>query len=330
MTSPPIDIPADQWDVVVGILRRHIPDRDVWAFGSRARWTAKESSDLDLAVVGPEPLTADVRFELTQEFAESNLPIKVDVVDLATLDPPFRALIERDHVIAQHANRSAGPPEGWKSTTLGALCDDGLLRIQAGSRATADNAVGGEVPMVVPRAILDRRIDPSALPKVSRETAASLSRFRLQAGDIVVASPIVRGSVETALVQDPEVGFIAGHGVLIVRIMAHDRIDPRFITQLLNAPASAGWLESNAIGAAVARLNEEILRAFPLTLPPLSEQRAIADVLSILDAKMDLNRRIGETLSELRNAFVPRLISGELRLAKGAKIAREKWREHRS
>ncbi len=56
MTQPLIDLSPPHWTIVRDILQRHIPGRAVWAFGSRARWTAKDHSDLDLAILGEQPL----------------------------------------------------------------------------------------------------------------------------------------------------------------------------------------------------------------------------------------------------------------------------------
>src|SRR5580700_2502227 len=52
MDDPPaIEIEPDHWRIVRDILRRRVPGRPVWAFGSRARRTAKPYSDLDLAII---------------------------------------------------------------------------------------------------------------------------------------------------------------------------------------------------------------------------------------------------------------------------------------
>ena len=48
---PLIDIRPDHWAIVRTILQKHVPQYEVWAFGSRAKWSAKEYSDLDLAVI---------------------------------------------------------------------------------------------------------------------------------------------------------------------------------------------------------------------------------------------------------------------------------------
>jgi len=97
--QPPIDISPANWQIVHDILQRHVPDREVWAFGSRAKWTAKEYSDLDLAIIGDEPLSLSVLAELKDSFRESDLPFKVDVIDLATTKPSFRRAIESGKVV---------------------------------------------------------------------------------------------------------------------------------------------------------------------------------------------------------------------------------------
>ena len=85
-------------EIVCGILERHVPDREVWAFGSRAKGTARPYSDLDLAVLGDQPLALSVRADLAEGFSESDLPFKVDVVDWATTSERFRQIIRSDYV----------------------------------------------------------------------------------------------------------------------------------------------------------------------------------------------------------------------------------------
>lgn len=51
----------------------------VWCFGSRARGTHKEFSDLDLMVEGPESLRAEIG-QIREALSNSNFPYKVDLV----------------------------------------------------------------------------------------------------------------------------------------------------------------------------------------------------------------------------------------------------------
>jgi type I restriction enzyme S subunit len=69
------------------VLKQHVPDCEVWAFGSRVSGRAKRFSDLDLAIVFPAPISVRRLALLANAFEESNLPIKVDLLDLRAASP---------------------------------------------------------------------------------------------------------------------------------------------------------------------------------------------------------------------------------------------------
>lgn len=102
-TEVPIDIAPRDWVDVLNILREQVPGLEVWAFGSRARRAAKPYSDLDLALMTPQPLTLAQLAAITDAFETSNLSIRVDVVDWAATSEAFRRIIERDRVVVQTA-----------------------------------------------------------------------------------------------------------------------------------------------------------------------------------------------------------------------------------
>jgi type I restriction enzyme S subunit len=106
--APPIDVRPDHWRIVRDILRRHVPDHEVWAFGSRTGGRAKPYSDLDLAVIGDRPLPLEVSAALAEDFSESDLPWKVDIVDWATTGESFRKIIRDSRVVVQRASRKHG------------------------------------------------------------------------------------------------------------------------------------------------------------------------------------------------------------------------------
>ena len=104
--QPPIDISRENWLTVRDILHVQVPEREVWAFGSRVKGTAREFSDLDLAVLGDERMSLGVVAGLREAFQESGLPFKVDIVDWAATDERFRKIIEQDRVVIQGAKLS--------------------------------------------------------------------------------------------------------------------------------------------------------------------------------------------------------------------------------
>ena len=99
--TPPIDIHPDHWEIVRRILQTHVPQAVVWVFGSRATGKATAFSDLDIAIISTQPLPLDVSASLRDDFSESDLPYKVDVVDWATTNASFRNIIARNRVVVQ-------------------------------------------------------------------------------------------------------------------------------------------------------------------------------------------------------------------------------------
>jgi len=94
-----IDLEPRHLRVVQAILRGHVSDCEVWVFGSRAGSCNKPFSDLDLAVVSSSPLPIRRLALLANAFEESDLPIKVDVLDLQSTSAAFRKRITEHHEV---------------------------------------------------------------------------------------------------------------------------------------------------------------------------------------------------------------------------------------
>ncbi len=67
----------------------------IWCFGSRARGDHHRFSDLDLMIDSEKSLDLKVS-EIKEIFEESNLPIKIDIVELKNFADSYRAGFERD------------------------------------------------------------------------------------------------------------------------------------------------------------------------------------------------------------------------------------------
>lgn len=89
-----IDAPASALDAVLNMLARHVPDREIRVMGSRVSGQAKCFSDLDLVVMGDEPLDLRTLGQLRDAFDDSNLPFAVDIVEWASSSDAFRRIID--------------------------------------------------------------------------------------------------------------------------------------------------------------------------------------------------------------------------------------------
>lgn len=96
-----IDVSPFQLEMIKKILERHVSGCEVRVFGSRATRTAKDYSDLDLAIVGKERLSDKVLFALKEDFQQSDIPFRVDVLDWNAISKEFREVIEKKYTSFQ-------------------------------------------------------------------------------------------------------------------------------------------------------------------------------------------------------------------------------------
>ena len=83
------------------LLRKHLSDTEVWAYGSRVNGRAHDGSDLDLVLRGPglEEIPSERLMDLEDAIRESTIPFLVEARDWARVPGRFRQEIEREHVV---------------------------------------------------------------------------------------------------------------------------------------------------------------------------------------------------------------------------------------
>ena len=140
-TTPRVDLRPDHWEIVRNVLRQHFPMRRVVAFGSRATWTAKEYSDLDLAILGEEPLPLDAVAAMAEGFRESDLPFKVDVVVWANINDHLRDIILLSAVDVQ-------TPEAGPASTFAPSSFADRLHVSARHRRVLEGLLREHLPDV--------------------------------------------------------------------------------------------------------------------------------------------------------------------------------------
>lgn len=93
----PLQLKKNEIDVVKKILRLFLSeDIDYRAFGSRAKNTARQYSDLDIVLISKESIPLNIISHLKEAFAESDLPFMVDIVDWQLITPDFREKIKQE------------------------------------------------------------------------------------------------------------------------------------------------------------------------------------------------------------------------------------------
>lgn len=299
---PNIDIRPDHWEIVRDILRKHVPQYEVWAFGSRVKWTAKTYSDLDLAVITDKPLSIQIGANLSEAFSDSDLPWKVDVVDWATTSESFKEVIERDKVVVQK-----GPSTSPRALTecvvgdIAASVRNALVGGPFGSDLVSGNYVAKGVPVIRGTNMGHGRWVGGDFVFVSKEKADSLAANCAVPGDIVFTQRGTLGQV--ALV--PKHGadrYLISQSQMKLTVDAK-KADAMFVYYVFTSQEQLEYIRTNAIQTGVPHTNLGILRNTPLKIPPLEEQKSIAGILGSLDDKIELCRRSNETLETMARAL---------------------------
>ncbi len=98
-----IDLRPDQLALVKNILHEHLPHLEVWVFGSRINGTAKPHSDLDLVAKTNKPLSLSKIGDVKAAFAESDLAIRVDLMDWSRISDDFKKIIQEKYEVVQES-----------------------------------------------------------------------------------------------------------------------------------------------------------------------------------------------------------------------------------
>jgi type I restriction enzyme S subunit len=204
-------------------------------------------------------------------------------------------------------------PEGWSISTLGEICNFYGGRIQTGpfgSQLHAADYIAEGIPVVMPKDIVNRRVDTSSVARIDTQNVERLSRHKLLAGDILFSR---RGDVEKhALIGHLEEGWICGTGCLLVR--PGSLTVSGFLSLALNQPVAKKWLTQHAVGATMPNLNTGILSNIPIIFPSVAALENFQHLIDSFESKISSNNHSAQILCGLRDTLLPRLISGQLRL----------------
>lgn len=129
---------------------------------------------------------------------------------------------------------------------------------------------------------------------VSQEKADSLSSNCAKAGDLVFTQRGTIGQVAVVPNTDAERYLISQSQMKLT--VDPTKADALFLFYVFSGREQQDYIQLNAIRTGVPHTNLSILRNTPVKLPNLAEQKAIAGILSALDAKIELNHRINNEL----------------------------------
>ena len=309
-TDQPIDINPTHLETIQRILDEHVPDCEVRAFGSRAKWNAEDYSDLDLAVVGDQPRGWRTLSRLKDAFEESDLPFRVDVLDWHDISDKFQAIIKADCITVRQVKKQTG---AIKSKDENVTYNDWLYRPRFPSKWHTHSLyflakwVNGLAFNKIQFSKSGKPIIKIAEIKggISNQTKFTEQEFDesvlIKDGDLLFS---LSGQPETSIDafkwRGPD-GWLNQH---IFHVLPCDEVDSEFFFYLLRyLRPNFIQIASNKQTTGLGHVTKRDLQDLKVAIPSLVEQRDIADRLGILDANIEINRRMNETLEALAQAL---------------------------
>jgi type I restriction enzyme, S subunit len=198
--------------------------------------------------------------------------------------------------------RSKAMAGEWTQLRLGDVC----LKIGSGATPRGGSQVyleHGPFALIRSQNVYNDGFHREGLAYISEKHAAELDGVEVLKNDVLLN--ITGDSVARACQVDP--------GVLPARVNQHvaiirpdpEKIDPRFLRYALISPDMQAKLLSWAgAGGTRKALTKAMIESLQVVSPKdIGEQRAIAHILGTLDDKIELNRRISETLEAMARAL---------------------------
>ena len=251
-------------------------------FGSRATETNTVTSDVDIALIG-DRLTLTDRARLSAVIDEIPMAQSVDLLLYDSVrDRTLREHIRREG-IEWYARPSRDGERGTVSKRLGPA-NGGWSRVPLGSFVTLQR--GHDLPSAVRR--------PGNTPILGSFGVTGWHDESRAAGPGVTVG---RSGASFGVVTYSPVDYWPLNTALYVTDFHGN--DQRFVYYFLK---HFDFRSYNS-GSAQPSLNRNYIHPIPVDIPPVAEQRAIAHVLGTLDDKIEVNRRMNETLEGMARAL---------------------------
>lgn len=193
-------------------------------------------------------------------------------------------------------------PEEWSLRSLGTVCD-----VRDGTHESPRYLRQG-VPFVTSKNIVDGRLDLENVSHIcERDAEAFNKRSKVDRDDILMS---MIGTIGSAVMVDFEPEFCIKN----VALLKPQKIEPAFLVQLINSPLFQVYLGGSLDGGIQKFVALGTLRRLMVPVPPIPEQRAIAEALSDADALVESLEQLIAKKRQIKQGAMQDLLTGKKRL----------------
>ena len=281
-----------QFEEIIKIISSHSEIEEAVLFGSRAIDTFKEASDVDIALKGSK-VNSKLAVNLQSYFEEeTDLPYFFDFTSYSHIDSKdLKKHINKEGIVIYR--------KGWRTVKLGELIDvkhgyafkgkyitneptnnilvtPGNFHIGGGFKASKFKYFNGNIPN---NYILQEN-----------DLIITMTDLSKDSDTLGYAAKIPKGKKNEIYLHNQRIGLVQ---------FKLENIDRNFIYWLIRTYNYHQFIVSSSSGTSIRHTSPERIKDYDFFLPPLSEQKAIAEVLSILDDKIGLLHEQNKTLEDM-------------------------------
>ena len=289
----PIDVSPEQYETILTLLRKYLPETTAWVYGSRVKWTSRPHSDLDLVVFAEPGQHLEVG-ELREAFEESNLPFRVDLFVWDDVPNSFRENIREQHIELMLGCEKASEPvisHPESDEEAGLLFGNCASLL---SKSVDPASLSQSIPYIGLEHIAQEKLHLNGTGELTDVTS---TKRRFVRGNILFGKlrPYFRKVVQ------PDFDGICSTDIWVIE--PKENVDSRFLFYWCASWDFVDFLDASSEGTRMPRAKWEV--AINHRIPAFSayEQKAIGYILGTLDDKIELNQKINQTLEETAKAI---------------------------
>jgi type I restriction enzyme, S subunit len=202
--------------------------------------------------------------------------------------------------------RSSDMADEWPSSTVTELQKEGVLRVEDGNhgeyRPRPDEFVESGVAFIRATDMDAGRVLFDSASKINDVARQRITKGIGAPGDVLLSHKGTVGKV--ALVSDDAPPFVCSPQTTFWRATDESRLDRKYLYAYLRSPEFRRQLSTRSGETDMAPyVSLTSQRGLSVALPPIAEQRAIAHILGTLDDKIEVNRRMSETVEAMARAI---------------------------
>jgi type I restriction enzyme S subunit len=206
-------------------------------------------------------------------------------------------------------------PRGWNITSVEEVAERVGMG-PFGSNIKVETFVKSGIPVISGQHLKQTLVEDNTFNFITVEHAQKLSKSCVQAGDVIFTHAGSIGQVSLLHKDAAYPLYVLSQRQFFLRCKA-DLISPDWMVQYFKTPQGQHQLLANTSQVGVPSIARPVsyLKSIKIVIPSPEINRVFADIAGNIHTSLIANRKRMNTLSLLRDTLLPRLISGQLRIA---------------